>query len=321
MSEEYHENGTNKQPNPEPDYEAQQAARDAVMAIPLFPDLAVALKHAIGYGPHVDMLQHFVYWFHPRHRTMQKRWTLYKTYKEWKDECGLTDRQVKKGRKVLRDLGLVTEHKGPRYRVHYRIDWVALADVLRLDAITDQPDDFGDDFDEFRLDAIADQRQVGRHGDQAKPDAITDQPNTGDYGSRLLSGNSLLHSGDEPAFAEPPPPHMNGKREEVRASRGALEDKRHSQNRHAPSKKQAVKERVEKPVAPPKPTNDTLLAEIRELLNPNSGRWLGAEPARQNPEFYTPEKVAEFMAKDPELPYEGAEELEPCVRYVLWEAA
>src|SRR5918992_771036 len=77
------------------DAEAQRAARDAVMQIRLFPDLTVALRGALGYGPHVDMLQHFCYWMHPRHPKMQDRWTMYKTYAEWCDECGLTDRQIK----------------------------------------------------------------------------------------------------------------------------------------------------------------------------------------------------------------------------------
>src|SRR5215218_8027874 len=82
---------------------AEQAARDAMMQIPLFPDLTVALRAALGYGPHVDMLQHFCYWMHPRHPKMQSRWTMYKTYEEWREECSLSDRQVRKGRKVLRE--------------------------------------------------------------------------------------------------------------------------------------------------------------------------------------------------------------------------
>jgi nitrate reductase NapE component len=49
------------------DAEAQRAARKAIMKIRLFPDLTVALRGGLGYGPHVDMLQHFCYWMHPRH--------------------------------------------------------------------------------------------------------------------------------------------------------------------------------------------------------------------------------------------------------------
>src|SRR5918997_4414224 len=123
------------------DAEAQRAARDAIMQIRLFPDLTVALRGALGYGPHVDMLQHFCYWMHPRHPKMQSRWTMYKTYEEWREECSLSDRQVRKGRKVLRELGLVTEKKSNYGRIDYRVDWVALAEVLSLDTNTVQTDE------------------------------------------------------------------------------------------------------------------------------------------------------------------------------------
>jgi hypothetical protein len=304
MSEEYHENGTNEQPNPEPDYEAQQAARNAVMGIRLFPDLPVALKKAIGYGPHVDMLQHLVYWF--GRRKMRGRWTLYKTNAEWAEECALSRRQVPKGRKVLRDLGLVSEYKGPRYRVHYRVNWVALAESLDC---------------EFRLHTNTVLPQVAHHGVQARLHTNIVLPNARDYAEDYSQDIYALQASGEPAFAEPPPPHRNGKREEKEVKAQPIGGNRHSQNGHAPSKKQAVKEKVEKPASPPKPDDEAILSDIGSLLDPNSGRWLGAEPARQNPEFYTAEKIAEFMAKDPELPYAGrAEELEPYVRYVMWEA-
>src|SRR5918992_1012872 len=123
------------------DAEAQRAARDAIMQIRLFPDLTVALRGALGYGPHVDVLQHFSYWMHPRHPKMQNRWTLYKTYAEWREECGLARKQIDKGRTKLRELGLVTEKKGPHGRLHYRVDWVALAEVLSLSPVEEQTDE------------------------------------------------------------------------------------------------------------------------------------------------------------------------------------
>src|SRR5215212_791409 len=95
------------------DRAAEQAARDAIVQIPLFPELTVALRGALGYGPHVDMLQHFIYWLHPRHPKMQKRWWLFKTYDEWRTECRLSRKQVDKGRKVFAERGLVEEKKGP----------------------------------------------------------------------------------------------------------------------------------------------------------------------------------------------------------------
>src|SRR5215216_5894519 len=131
------------------DAEAQRVARDAIMEIPLFPDLTVALRGALGYGPHVDMLQHFCYWMHPRHPKMQNRWTLYKTYAEWREECGLARKQIDKGRTKLCELGLVTEKKGPHGRLHYRVDWVALAEVLSLSPVGEQTDELNDWFDDF----------------------------------------------------------------------------------------------------------------------------------------------------------------------------
>ena len=120
------------------DKESQQAARNAVMEIPLFPDLTVALRKAIGDGPHVDMLQHLVYWFHPRHKSTQKRWSIWKTYKEWYEECGLKRRRVDNGRRKLKALGLVTEKHGPYKRVYYKVDWVALAEVLECTEVYSQ---------------------------------------------------------------------------------------------------------------------------------------------------------------------------------------
>ena len=166
------------------DAEAQRAARNAIMEIPLFPDLTVALRGALGYGPHVDMLQHFCFWMHPRHPKMQSRWTMYKTYAEWRDECSLSDRQVRKGRKVLRELGLMTEKKSNYGRIDYRVDWVALAKALSLDTNTVQTDEDWDDFDLFDDDASLDgntvQRQSGRYSDESSLDGIRVQANAGD---------------------------------------------------------------------------------------------------------------------------------------------
>src|SRR5215212_2941174 len=153
------------------DVEAQRTARNAIMEITLFPDLTVALRGALGSGPHVDMLQHFCFWMHPRHPKMQSRWTMYKTYAEWRGECSLSDRQVRKGRKVLRELGLVTEKKSNYGRINYRVDWVALAKELSLDTNTVQTDEDWDDFDLFgdddSLDGSTVQGQFGRYSDES----------------------------------------------------------------------------------------------------------------------------------------------------------
>jgi hypothetical protein len=72
MNEEYH---SLEQGAPE-DFakEEQRLARNAVMEIRLFPDLMVQLTAALGFGPHVYMMQHFCYWMHPRKPKMQNRW-------------------------------------------------------------------------------------------------------------------------------------------------------------------------------------------------------------------------------------------------------
>jgi hypothetical protein len=323
MGSEYH--------NEEFDVEAQQAARDAVMQIRLFPDLTIALRAAVGYGPHIDMLQHFCYWMHPRHPKMQERWWMYKTYAEWHDECALTDRQVKKGRKVLRDLGLVTEKKGPYGRVHYRVEWVKLAQTLSLDGISDQTDDLDGWFDdleeEISLDAITVRGQFGHHGDQSSLDGNSVQPNTGEDTGDYSQETTLLQRAPEPAFAEPGAPEINKDKEPKEGLAPPSEDKRHSKNGHTPSETTAVRDVGESVVTPPKPDDDTLLDDVREILDPDSGRWWGATFVAQRHMQYVPETVAKLMgnlAEEIERPEVirrvERSTLEDAVRYVMWEA-
>jgi hypothetical protein len=224
------------------DAEAQRAARDAIMEISLFPDLTVALRGALGYGPHVDMLQHFCYWMHPRHPKMQSRWTMYKTYAEWREECSLTDRQVRKGRKVLRELGLVTEKKSNYGRIDYRVDWVALAEVLSLDTNTVQTDEDLDDFDPFyedaSLDAITVQGQFGRYSDESSLDATIVQANAGEYAGEYVQKNSPLQGAPEPALAEPGATEINRDKEQKEGIEAPPStDKRHSQVAEPPKPK------------------------------------------------------------------------------------
>jgi hypothetical protein len=312
------------------DAEAQRAARDAVMQIRLFPELPAALRKAIGYGPHADMLQHFVFWFHPRHPKMQKRWTLWKTFAEWLDECGLTDRQVKKGRKVLAEKGLATYKRGQYSRVYYSVDWVALADALGLEFIPDgnsvqYDDELNDEFD-FSDDSIPDGNSVrlhsGRYSDQVIPDGNSVRLNTGDYSEDYLTEESTLQVvAPEPVFTEPGAHEMKGKKEKEGQPLGV---ERPSQNGHTPSESGLEKERGEEVVAPPKPDDDTLLAEVNEILDSNSGRWSYACYIRND---YPPEKVAGYIItnaediKRPEVVTSvPRDELEQAVGYVLWEA-
>jgi nitrate reductase NapE component len=296
------------------DAEARQAARDAIMKIPLFPDLTVALRGALGYGPHVDMLQHLCYWMHPRHPKMQDRWTMYKTYKEWRDECSLSDRQVRKGRKVLRELGLVTEKKSNYGRIDYRVDWVALAKVLSLDTNTVQTDEDWDDFDLFgdddSLDANTLRGQSGRYSDESSLDAISVQANAGEYAEDYLTGNSTLQVATKI--------NKNGKTNEF--SSPPVEDKRHSEDSDTASADIAVREVVEEVQAPPKPNDDALLNEVTDILNPDSGRWFLAAHVSAK---HTAKTVADCILSEDgmsdvahSVPYE---DLLAAIEYVRWE--
>ena len=103
-------------------------ARDAVLRMKTFPDLQVRLTRLLGPGPERDMLHQMCYWF--SRPGMANRWTMYKTFDEWRDERGLNRKQVNKARKRLAPTRIITEKKGPYKRVHYSIDWVRLQRVL-----------------------------------------------------------------------------------------------------------------------------------------------------------------------------------------------
>ncbi|PLS87379.1 MAG: hypothetical protein CYG60_02245, partial [Actinobacteria bacterium] len=92
----------------------------------------------------------------------------------------------------------------------------------------------------------------------------------------------------------------------------------------------APRDKVDEPplvkeTAPPKPEDAELLADLREVLNPNSGKWHRdyAENVQKNygkSSAYSPERLARNLADDPDLPYAGRrDELVPCLRYLFWE--
>jgi hypothetical protein len=308
----------------------QQAARDAIMQqIPSERSLMHAIRRGLGYGPHDEFMQQLCYWFGPRKPKMQTRWTLYKTYAQWEDELAYSPRQVKAARNVLGKKKLIGWKRGQYGRVHYRVNWVGLAEVLGLEfnqngnggPIDDLNDDVFDLDGGFNRNGNGGPIQSERYSVQFNRNGITVQSNTEDYAGDYSSEQSSLQVGGEPAYAEPPPPHMNGKREEKQSHGVTVLDKRYSQNGHTPSEKKAAKEVVTEPPPPAKPDNDTLLAEVKDVLDPESGKWWGAQFVEKHREAYKVEKVVEFLSRDPELPYNGrAEELEPYVRYVLWEA-
>ncbi len=108
----------------------QRAAREAVLSIPLFPELERRLIAKFGPTAEAIMLHQLCYWY--RKPKLQGRWTLYKTADEWREERGLNRKQVDRGRARLKPFGVVEEKKGPYKRIHYRIDWVRLAELLSI---------------------------------------------------------------------------------------------------------------------------------------------------------------------------------------------
>jgi hypothetical protein len=330
------------------DAEAQRVARDAIMEIPAFPELLTRLTRVFGPGPERDMVHQLVYWFSkPK---MQDRWTAYLTRENWRDQRGLNRKQVDKGRRRLKahPSGVVEEKMGPYKRIHYRIDWVKLAALLGLETplkgvpIDDGFDDF-DDFDDEDLRTPL--KGVPKPSDpplgvagSSDPPQMDDTPdtyaenssnggvpsNTGALAGEYLQDNSTLQVGAEPAKAEPAPLLINKDKEPKEGLAPPSEDKRHSQNGHTPSESGLERERVEEVVAPPKPDDDTLLAEVKEILDSNSGRWSYACYIKND---YPPEKVAGYIItnaediKRPEVVTSvPRDELEQAVGYVLWEA-
>ena len=331
------------------DAEAQRAARDAIMEIHPFPELLTRLTRVFGPGPERDMVHQLVYWFSkPK---MQNRWTAYLTRENWRDQRGLNRKQVDKGRRRLKahPSGVVEEKMGPYKRIHYRIDWVKLAALLGLEIpLKGVPmhDDF-DDFDEEDLRTPLKgvpkptEPPLGVPGSSAPPemdvapDTYAENPanvrvpsNTGAYAGAFYQNNHPAGCA-EPAFAEPAPPEINKKEEPKDSSLSSppAQDKRHSENGHAPSQNAAVRDKVEKDVTPPKPANKTLLADVREILHQDSGRWWGATFIADRRKDYAPEAVATIMLKsveEIEAPQIFAEAdraaLVDTISYVLWEA-
>ncbi len=317
-------------------------ARAAIMEIPLYPDLSVRLKKALDYGPHVDIVQHLVYWFHPRHPKMQDRWTLYKTFDEWHEECGLAGRQVKKGRKRLEELGVLTWKRGQYGRVHYRVDWLALAGLLKISnpATVGGPiEDLDDDFEDFNPATVGGQIQSGHQGGPFNPATVGGRFNPAALPvDPIQETTQEVSSGD---FFQESSPLQGAGRQKTDAPRRAInndfedfeeqlsaqpsDDERHSQDGDTQHEEQAAKDKVDEPKAPPIPEDPQLLADLREVLNPDSGRWYrtGAELIRKNYgscKAYSPEGLAHNLEGEVDLPYAGRkDDLAQCLRYLFWE--
>ncbi len=326
------------------------AARAAVTRMQLFPHLERELVKTFGPGPAI-FLHQLVYWF-DKPKMQNRRW-LYKTYKEWRDERGLGRKTVDSARRRLAKLGVLEEKHGPNKRLHYRVDWIKLAELLKLEVrCANAEEDFFEDFDvpegpEESLHPIGDSDSLHPIGDSSdctlKGTVMTapyrGQSNTGDYAGTYAgdypSVDSLLQSGAD-ALSRATPQEINNDFEDLeeRTSPPPVNDKRHPMDGAASPTKTAPRETVDEPPrveetappAPPEPEDAELLAEVREVLDPDSGKWIRfyAESIRKNygGPGYTAERVAGYLANDPDLPYQGRRaELEPCVRYVFREWA
>jgi hypothetical protein len=242
------------------DVEAQQAARDAIMEIPQFPELERRLVSKLGPTSEALMLHQLVYWFDKR--KMQNRWWAYKTFQEWKDERGLNRKQVDKGRKRLKARELLEEKHGNYKHVYYRIDWVRLAELLSI------PIKGGQSYD---LDALEDkdffdERLYPLKGGQSSSDTpkggtvendiplVDDEPDTyaqnpssegvqsnaREYSGAYEQDNTLLQRAPEPAFAEPGATKISRDQEEKEGVEAPPStDKRHSQVAEPPKPKLA----------------------------------------------------------------------------------
>lgn len=212
-------------------------ARQEIQQIPPFPELQTRLTRIFGPGPERDMLHQLIYWFgKPK---MQNRWTLYKTFEEWRDERGLNRKQVDNARKRLRPTGIVIEKYGPYKRVHYRVDWLRLLHVLNGESLyplkgghslTDPPK--GDSEETVppkggtlatvppkgdSVPTVPPQTDDAPLGNGENPANGGEQSNTGTYAGTYLknpdknlrSGDTLLQSGENGFSSRPSPPQKH----------------------------------------------------------------------------------------------------------------
>jgi hypothetical protein len=108
---------------------AQLVARAAILKIPHFPELEKRLISIFGVAPAVVFLHQMIWWFgRPK---MADRWSMYKTADEWYEERGLNPKALKKARDRTIAAGIIAEKKGAYKKIHYRPDWVRLADLLQ----------------------------------------------------------------------------------------------------------------------------------------------------------------------------------------------
>jgi hypothetical protein len=223
---------------------------------------------------------------------------------------GQLNGEFQMARKILRGdrkwnkqtFHLVEECRPSRRRpTFYRVDLVAVADLIGVELLSAIEDDF-DFFDLEESESSLETTQNGQPSHKHPESSLETTESSLEATESSLETSSVdtsvgtfssstLQVGAEPAKAEPAP---------------------------------AVRDEVEEVVAPAKPDDDALLAEVKEILDAESGRWSYACYIRND---YAPEKVAGYIItnaediKRPEVVTSAArDELVQAVEYVQWEA-
>jgi hypothetical protein len=324
-----------------PDNDAVSEMRDELVKnAGDWPMLRRRLTKVFG-GDAALFLEHLIFWSGKSHAPYG--W-VYKSREEMEDVetgIGLGNRYQTKARKVLRgekQAPRVVEECRPSRRraTFYRVDLVAVANIIGVELVSA----IEDDFDFFGLEESESFRGTTENGQTPDKPSESFRGTTESFQGATESfrvatsvdtsvgtySGSTLQVAPEPAFAEPGAHEMNGKKEKEEQP---LTTERPSLNGHTPSETTAVKGEVEEPasLAPAKPDDDALLAEVKEILDPDSGRWPDARYVAMNGNGYAPEKVAGYIVtnaediKRPEVVTSvPRDELEQAVGYVLWEA-
>ena len=107
---------------------AQRIARERISTISLFPDLMNELAGVFGFTPARDYVHQIIYWM--RRPGMRNRWVMYVTAEQMKRERNMGRKPLVRGRKQAVNSGVTEEKLGPYKRIHTRLDWVRLEDLM-----------------------------------------------------------------------------------------------------------------------------------------------------------------------------------------------
>jgi hypothetical protein len=326
-----------------PDNDAVSEMRDELVKnAGDWPMLRKRLTKVFG-GDTALFLEYLIFWSGKSHAPHGWVWKSRDEIEDLEKGTGQGHREQEKARKILRGdkqrdgrtFRVVEECRPSRRRAtFYRVDLVAVANIIGvelLSSIEDDLDFFGLEESESPHGATQngqtpDKPSESPHEATESPHGTTESPHGAASVDTSLDtySSSTLQVVGEPAFAEPPT--TNGKRKKEKAEQ-PLTTEHPSQNGHTPSETTAVKDEVEQVVAPAKPDDDALLAEVKEILDAESGRWWGAANIAKHKDTFTAEKVAGYIItnavdiKRPEVVTSAPrDELVQAVEYVQWEA-